>query len=245
MPVAALPRLIYALDYPDVTLARAGAARVADHVGMLKVGLELFVGAGPEAVRIGDEHNVPVFLDLKLHDIPETVRRATEAAMRLGAALITVHAAGGPAMLKAAVEAAGENGSMSVAAVTVLTSFDDSDLSAAGVERSVKNQVRSLAQMAWDQGVTTFVCSAHEAALLRKELGDAARLITPGVRPTSANPRPTKDDQKRVMTPADAIAAGADAVVVGRPIRDALDPAQTARDIHQSIEQAWRQRSSA
>ena len=177
-----------------------------DAVGMLKVGLELFVGSGagapwPSARKRG----VPVFLDLKLHDIPETVERAVARASSLGVRMLTVHACGGPAMLRRAVERAGkEGGGLEIVAVTVLTSFDARDLPPSACSGDVASQVERLARLAWDEGVRAFVCSPHEAALLRRALGPGATLVTPGVRASAAG----ADDQKRTMTAGEAVAAG-------------------------------------
>jgi len=219
--------LIVALDRPDLDGAERLAASLAGSVGMLKVGLELFVESGPRAVALGDETGRPVFLDLKLHDIPETVERAVARASSLGARMITVHAGGGPAMLRRAVERAQKEGrGLEIVAVTVLTSLDDRDLVSMGVVGGVAGHVEKLARLAWDQGVRTFVCSPHEASRLRAAL-PGATLVTPGVRAAAA----AGDDQKRTMTAAEAVGAGADWVVVGRPIRDAADPAAAARAI--------------
>ncbi len=220
---------MFALDFPSVERARTAALAVRDAVGMLKVGLELFIDAGPAAIALGAEAGRPVFLDLKLHDIPETVDRAVARASSLGARMLTVHAAGGPAMLRRAVERARKEGhGLEIVAVTVLTSLDARDLAAVGVAGDVAAQVEKLGRLAWDEGVRTFVCSPHEASLLRKALGSGATLVTPGVRGASAA---RSDDQKRTMTAGEAIARGADWVVVGRPIRDAADPAAAAREI--------------
>src|SRR5205823_4708942 len=151
---------------------------------MVKVGLELFVEAGPRAVAIGEACGLPVFLDLKLHDIPETVERAVGRACALGARILTVHASGRPAMLARAVRRA-EGSGLSIAAVTVLTSLDDGDLARMGTSGDVVTHARRLARMAHDQGVRAFVCSPREVAAVRAELGKDATLITPGVRPTS------------------------------------------------------------
>ncbi len=230
---AADPRVIFALDLPSVDQAKAMALAVKDEIGMLKVGLELFVEAGPRAVAIGKECGRPVFLDLKLHDIPETVERAVARASALGARLLTVHASGGPAMVRRAVErAAKEGGTMEIAAVTVLTSFDGKDLDAVGAGSDVGAQSERLARLAWDAGARTFVCSPHEASRLRVAIGGAATLVTPGVR---AAETANKDDQKRTMTATEAVAAGADWLVVGRPIRDAADPPAAARRIANEI----------
>jgi orotidine-5'-phosphate decarboxylase len=210
------------------------AVAVRDAVGMLKVGLELFIEAGPKAVALGAECERPVFLDLKLHDIPETVERAVARASSLGARMLTVHASGGPTMLRRAVERARkEGGGLEIVAVTVLTSFDASDLAAVGAKGDVAAQVEHLGRLAWGEGVRSFVCSPHEAARLRSALGPEATLVTPGVRfAHDAKVDGAKvDDQKRTMAAADAIAAGADWLVVGRPIRDAADPLSAARRI--------------
>jgi orotidine-5'-phosphate decarboxylase len=233
-------RIAFALDLPSLDQARAMALAVRDAVGMLKVGLELFVEAGPAAVALGDDARRPVFLDLKLHDIPETVERAVARASQLGVRMLTVHASGGPAMLRRAVERARKEGAgLEIVAVTVLTSLDAGDLAAMGLAGDVAAQVERLARMAWNEGVRAFVCSPHEAARLRAALGPEATLVTPGVR---AAGEAGKDDQKRTMTAAEAVAAGASWVVVGRPIRDAADPLTAARAIAAEVEAARRSR---
>jgi orotidine-5'-phosphate decarboxylase len=229
-------RLIYALDLPTLDRAREAAAKVRDAVGMLKVGLELFVEAGPRAVALGAETGVPVFLDLKLHDIPETVDRAVARAAALGARMLTVHAGGGPAMLaRAAQRARTEGTGLEILAVTVLTSLDGRDLEAVGVGGNVRDHAERLARLAWEQGVRGFVCSPHEVAHLRGLLGPEATLVTPGIR---ASGEAGKDDQKRTMSAAEAVRAGASWVVVGRPIRDAADPHAAATAITGEIEAA-------
>jgi len=220
-------RVVLALDLPSLDPARALALAVKSAVGMLKVGLELYVQAGPGAVALGREASLPVFLDLKLHDIPETVERAVARASVLGARMLTVHASGGRAMLRRAVERTRKDGAgLEIVAVTVLTSLDARDLADTGVAGDVPSQVERLARMAWDEGVRAFVCSPHEASRLRAALGAEATLITPGVR---AAGDAGKDDQKRTMSAGEAVAAGATWVVVGRPIRDAADPLAAAR----------------
>ena len=224
-------RVVFALDLPTLEQARAMALCVRESVGMLKVGLELFVEAGPKAVELGREAGRPVFLDLKLHDIPETVDRAVARASALGARMLTVHASGGPSMLRRAVERASQEGAgLEIIAVTVLTSLDARDLAAIGVAGDLASHVEKLARMAWSEGVRAFVCSPHEAATLRQSLGPDATLVTPGVRAYGGG-----DDQKRTMTAAEAIHAGASWVVVGRPIRDAADPAAAARAIQAEV----------
>ena len=232
-------RLIIAIDTPHLAEGRALALAVRDAAGMLKIGLELFIESGAEAIAIGHACDRPVFLDLKLHDIPETVERSVARVSALGVKLVTVHACGGRAMLTRAVErAAKEGGSLQIVAVTVLTSMDDADLRSVGVARAAAEQALVLAHLAFDCGVRAFVCSPHEARLLRSELGPSAMLITPGVRPAGAD----AGDQKRVATPRQAIVDGADAVVVGRPIRDAADPLAAAWAIARELEDARRSR---
>lgn len=224
------PPVIFALDFSSVDEARVAATQVARAIGMLKVGLELFINGGPNALAIGRELGLPVFLDLKLHDIPETVERAVAQAATLGARVVTVHAAGGREMLRRAVERT-KGTWLAVCAVTVLTSMDDHDLGDIGLSGPVDYAVVRLAKMAFEEGVRWFVCSPAEVARLRRELGPEAVLVTPGVRPAGAD----AGDQKRVATPAQAIADGASWVVIGRPIRDAPDRKQAALAIAQSI----------
>ena len=229
-------RVIVALDLPSLEEARALAREVRDAVGMLKVGLELFVEAGPQALSMAHDVGRPVFLDLKLCDIPETVDRAVARGAALGAKMLTVHAGGGPTMLRRAVERARrEGGGLEIVAVTVLTSLDAADLGAMGVAGDVAAQVERLARMAWGEGVRHFVCSPHEAARLRAALGGDAVLVTPGVRAGGAG---GADDQKRTMSAGEAVRAGADWVVVGRPIRDAGDRLAAARAIAGEVDAA-------
>ena len=231
------PPIAYALDFASAAEARDAALRVAPSIGMIKVGLELFVNEGPKVVALGREVGLPVFLDLKLHDIPETVERAVAQAAGLGARLVSVHASGGRTMLKRAVaRAAAEGGELAICAVTVLTSLDDSDLGDIGMAGPADDAAVRLAHVAFDEGVRWFVCSPAEVGSLRAALGNDAVLITPGVRPANA----ARGDQKRVSTPEQAIADGADWVVVGRPIRDAEDPLAAARAIASAIAGATR-----
>lgn len=228
-------RVIFALDYPTLDEALAAARSVAGEVGVVKVGLELFCRHGAAAVSCGDAAGAPVFLDLKLCDIPATVGRAVANLRHLagdGVRFVTVHASGGEAMLRAAVEAA--EGALEIVAVTVLTSLDAHDLEALGIHAPPAAQVERLAKLAFAAGVRTFVCSPVEAETVRAALGDAARIITPGVRPAGADVQ----DQKRVTTPRDAMLAGADMLVVGRPIREADDPVAAARGIAAEIAEA-------
>ncbi len=234
-------RLVFPLDYPSLGEARAGVERVAPAVGVLKVGLELFVREGPAAVEVGRAFGRDVFLDLKLHDIPETVERAVAGAAALGVRYLTVHAAGGPAMLGRAVGAAarGER-PMTILAVTVLTSLDPPALAAQGVQGTASEQVVRLAKMAWEVGVRGFVASAAEMRALRAALGPEALLVAPGIRPSGSGAA----DQKRVATPAQAVADGADLLVVGRPIRDAANPRAAAEAVVAEIERAASERDA-
>ncbi len=229
-------KLAYALDFPSFAQAELGAERVVDAVGVLKVGLELFVSEGPRVIELGRRLGCDVFLDLKLHDIPETVERAVAAAAAHGVRYLTVHAAGGPKMLAAAARRAErENTGLTLLAITVLTSLDASDLHAVGVSADPSQQALRLAQLAHAQGIPGMVCSAAEVGALRAALGPQAVLVTPGIRPQDS---PGADDQKRTGTPASAIRAGSSLLVVGRPIRDAADPAAAARAISDEIQRA-------
>lgn len=239
-PVASR-RLVYPLDYASLEEARTGARLVAPHVGVLKVGLELFISEGSAAIALCHDLGLDVFLDLKLHDIPETVGRAVRSAASLGIRYLTVHAHGGRAMLeRAAEEAAKAPTPMTILAVTVLTSLDAKDLEDVGVQAKPSEQVERVARLAWSAGVRGFVASAAEATNLRKTLGSEALLVTPGIRPAGKD----VGDQKRVVTPTAAIAAGSDLLVVGRPIRDAADPREAARQVVQEIQTALEARRS-
>src|SRR6266498_3711598 len=200
-------RIVFPLDYPSLAEARAGAEKVKGCVGVLKVGLELFVREGPRALTLADAFGADLFADLKLHDIPETVERAVASLSPSGARFVTVHAAGGRAMLERALERAQREtgGQLMVLAVTVLTSLDESDLGAQGIAGSAADRALRLARLAWSAGVRGYVCSPAEVRMLRTELGPDATLVVPGVRPAGSS----SDDQKRVATPAQAIADGA------------------------------------
>jgi orotidine-5'-phosphate decarboxylase len=218
--------LVLALDTDDPEQAAAWSRAAGDAAGMVKVGLELFAAAGPAAVGALATDGRRVMLDLKLHDIPATVAGGMRAAARAGAELVTVHALGGPAMLAAAVEAAGDR--CRVAAVTILTSAAPADLAAAGLPAAAE-AVPRLAELAVRCGCPAIVCSPLEAATLRGRLGPTVELICPGVRPvTNSSP---SDDQARVATPAEAIAAGATRIVVGRPITRSDDVGAAARAV--------------
>jgi orotidine-5'-phosphate decarboxylase len=229
--IAPRDRLIVALDLPSVELAEAMIARLGDSVGFYKIGYQLgFAGGLPLARRLADQGK-KVFLDLKLHDIGNTVARGVESIARLGATFLTVHAY--PQTMKAAVEASAGSG-LKILAVTVLTSYDDGDLHAAGYRLSVADLVEARAQQAQVLGVDGLVSSPVEAAALRKVVGHQMVLVTPGIRPAGA----ATGDQKRIMTPARAMAAGSDYLVVGRPIVEANDPKAAADIIQAEIKQA-------
>jgi orotidine-5'-phosphate decarboxylase len=238
---AARDRLAFPLDYATLDEARRGAALVAESVGVLKVGLELFVREGAPAARIGRDFGANVFLDLKLHDIPETVERAVASAAGFGVRYLTLHASGGPKMLeRAALRAEKEDPNLVLLAVTVLTSLDSADLEAIGIPADPASQALRLARLALAAGVRGFVCSAGEVATLRRELGPETTLVTPGIRPAGGE----VGDQKRVATPDAAIRAGSSLLVVGRPIRDDPDPGAAARRIVDEIARAERATSA-
>ena len=232
------PRLIVALDFANPMRALALADRLDPALCALKVGKEMFVVAGPEPVRWMIARGFRVFLDLKFHDIPNTVAQACAAATRLGVWMLNVHAAGGRAMLAAARDAvartADEIGKPRplLIAVTVLTSLSDSDLQDIGVHRSAAHQALGLAQLTASAGLDGVVCSAVEAPTLRAALPVPFRLVTPGIR----LPDSRKDDQARIITPQAAIANGADYLVIGRPITQAADPLAALAAIHASLE---------
>ena len=231
MTPGAVARLAFAADYPSLEQASPVCRALRGEVGTVKVGLELFTRHGPAACALAEEAGAALFLDLKLHDIPATVARAVRSVAQSGPRWLTVHASGGRAMLAGAVEAAASSGDLQIVAVTVLTSLDAADLAAQAIGGTAAEQALRLASLAWEAGVRAFVCSPHEAASLRAALGREAVLITPGIRPAGSD----SGDQKRVQRPADAISAGADLLVVGRPIRNAADPVQAARAIAAEI----------
>ena len=217
-----------ALDTPDLSRAQRLTAAVRPHVGGIKLGLEFFAANGPGGVRGLAVEGLPVFLDLKLHDIPNTVAKAVEALAPLRPAVLTVHAAGGRAMLEAARAAAPPD--TRVVAVTVLTSLDDDDLGAIGVNDAPEAQVRRLADLTRAAGCDGIVCSGAEVAAARAAWPDGY-FVVPGVRAAGSDTA----DQKRVMTPAEALAAGASMLVIGRPITGSDDPAAAARAIAASL----------
>ena len=221
-----------ALDTTDLDHARQMAARVRPHIGGLKLGLEFFNAHGPEGIKPFVETGLPIFLDLKYHDIPNTVAGAVRAVAGLGVSILNVHAQGGAAMMVAALEAAKSvSPATRVIAVTMLTSLGDEDLPSLGIQPPVADQVLRLATLAQECGLDGVVCSAHEIVRLRKELGPDFFLVVPGIRPAGS----ALGDQRRVMGPAEARDAGANVLVIGRPITGAQDPQLAARDIAQSL----------
>jgi orotidine-5'-phosphate decarboxylase len=231
MPTSDIPpkdRLIVALDLGSVDAAEAMVARLGDSVTFYKIGYQLSFAGGLPLVRKLADKGKKVFLDLKLHDIGNTVARGVESIARLGATFLTVHAY--PQTMKAAAEARGGT-SLKLLAVTVLTSYDDGDLHAAGYRLGVSDLVEARAQQAQVLGIDGLVCSPEEAGAVRKVVGHQMNLVTPGIRPAGS----ATGDQKRIMTPARAIAAGADYLVVGRPIVEAADPKAVADAIHAEI----------
>jgi orotidine-5'-phosphate decarboxylase len=223
-------RLIVALDLPSVEAAEAMIGKLGDSVTFYKIGYQLAYAGGLPLIRQLADRGKKVFADLKLHDIGNTVGRGVESIAKSGATFLTVHAY--PQTMKAAVEARGPD--LKILAVTVLTSYDDGDLHAAGYRLNVSDLVEARAQQAQVLGVDGIVCSPEEAAHLHKIVGHQMHLVTPGIRPAGA----ATGDQKRIMTPGRAIAAGADYLVVGRPVVEAADPKATAEAIHAEIKQS-------
>lgn len=221
-----------AIDTPDMERALDLVRAVSPHVGGIKVGLEFISAHGPGGIRVIAAMGLPVFADVKFHDIPNTVAGAARAVARTGAAIFNVHASGGEAMLRAAVEASrGVNPVTKVIAVTVLTSLDDEALDSVGQRGPAVEQVVRLATLARQCGLDGVVCSAHEIAAIRKACGADFMLVVPGIRPAGSD----LADQRRVMTPREAAIAGADILVIGRPIAAAADPAAAARAIRESL----------
>ena len=221
-----------ALDAPDIDVAAHWATLVTPYVSTVKIGLELYLRYGPTVVAtVRGGSGVQVFLDLKLHDIPNTVAGAARAVAKLRPEILTVHAAGGADMIKAAVEAAPDT---LVAGVTLLTSIGDKDLIELGIDGSVSDAVRRMAALAVSAGARGLVCSPQEVAAVRAEVGPGILLITPGIRPAGA----TSDDQARIATPEEALKAGADLLVIGRPITKSADPGAAAAAIAASLRRA-------
>jgi orotidine-5'-phosphate decarboxylase len=229
-------KIIVALDFPDAASALALVERLDPALCRLKVGKELFTVAGPELVRALAARGFEVFLDLKFHDIPNTVAAACRAAAGLGVWMLNVHASGGRRMMTAAQEALADLPQRPLLiAVTVLTSMSAEDLSEVGVAAAPADQVLRLARLTQQCQLDGVVCSAQEAALLRADLGADFRLVTPGIRPVGSD----AGDQRRVMTPAEALRAGASDLVIGRPITGAPDPLAALKQIQFDIQKSW------
>ena len=234
-----LTQLIVALDVPDYTAAETLVKTLTPQVKFFKIGSQLFTACGPNVVNMVHAQGGNVFLDLKFHDIPNTVVEAGLSARRLGVFMFNVHASGGEVMMRALMQSqrnAGVSESPIVLWVTVLTSMDRPQLNSLGVMRSVKNQVLHLSRLSQKCGLDGVVCSGQEIRLLRRVLGNEFVLVVPGVRPSSA----ARDDQKRIVTPGQAAAWGADYIVVGRPIIAAPDPRHVAQEILQELHTACR-----
>ena len=225
-------KVIVALDYPDAASALQLVTRLTPELCRLKVGKELFTRAGPRLVEDLVTRGFDVFLDLKFHDIPNTVASACHAAAELGVWMMNVHALGGERMLHAAKDGASRaTHSPLLIAVTILTSMDESDLAAVGLAGSPLDNVLRLAQLAQHSGLDGVVCSSRETPSLRANLDPDFRLITPGIRPAGSQ----ADDQRRVMTPVDAINSGSDYLVIGRPVTRADDPVSVLRTINSEL----------
>ncbi|NVO76082.1 orotidine-5'-phosphate decarboxylase [Photobacterium damselae] len=227
------PKVIVALDYDNQNDALAFVDRIEPGSCRLKVGKEMFTFYGPDFVRKLHDRGHSVFLDLKFHDIPNTCSKAVKAAAELGVWMVNVHASGGERMMTASreiLEPYGKDRPLLIG-VTVLTSMESSDLAGIGISRSPQEQVMNLATLTKNSGLDGVVCSAQEASLLKSNLGQEFKLVTPGIRPAGS----TAGDQRRVMTPVEAIAAGSDYLVIGRPITQAENPAQVLADINATL----------
>jgi orotidine-5'-phosphate decarboxylase len=227
------PSLICAIDTTDVSAASALATAVAPHVGAIKLGLEYFVANGAAGVRVFEHLGIPIFLDLKFHDIPNTVAKAIEATAGIHTFMMTVHTSGGRTMLQAAIDASMRVAEVTgkarpyIVGVTTLTSMDQDDLMMTGVRDTVPDHVKRLADLAQSAQLDGVVCSSYEIEMLRREIGGDFLLVVPGIRPAGAS----HQDQKRVMSPAEALRKGADYLVIGRPITQAANPAASAAAI--------------
>jgi orotidine-5'-phosphate decarboxylase len=220
----AAEKIIVALDVPSQEEARTLLGLLAGEVGAFKIGLQRYTADGPDLVRVATTSG-PVFLDLKLHDIPNTVAKAVESADRLGVRMLTLHLSGGSEMIRAAVAA--RKSKMLLLGVTVLTSSNDATLEETGVSSTTSDQVLRLARLGVANGIDGLVASPQEARMLRQEFGDRIKIITPGIRPVGSE----TGDQKRIASPRQAVEAGADYLVIGRPITGAPDPRAAVRSI--------------
>ncbi|WP_394228596.1 orotidine-5'-phosphate decarboxylase [Pseudoalteromonas spongiae] len=226
-------KVLIALDYADESAALDFVKRVSPQDCRLKVGKEMFTYFGPQFVKKLIDLGFDVFLDLKFHDIPNTVAKAVAAAAELGVWMVNVHASGGPEMMrkaKQALEKYGDDAPLLIA-VTILTSMDEAELKRLGVDKTPNEQVQFLAKLAKDAGLDGVVCSAQEASVLKSTLGSEFKLVTPGIRPAGSD----KGDQKRVMTPREAIDVGSDYLVIGRPITQSPDPQATLIEINNTL----------
>jgi orotidine-5'-phosphate decarboxylase len=229
--------IICAIDTTDVAEATALVHAIAPHVGAIKLGLEYFVANGAAGVRVFEPLHIPIFLDLKFHDIPNTVAKAIEATAGIHTFMMTVHTSGGRAMLQAAIDASMRVAEVTgkdrpyIVGVTTLTSMDQDDLLMTGVRDTVPDHVKRLADLAQSAQLDGVVCSSYEIEMLRREVGDGFLLVVPGIRPEGS----AHQDQKRVMSPRLAMHKGADFLVIGRPITQAADPALTAQMIAESL----------
>jgi orotidine-5'-phosphate decarboxylase len=223
-------KIIVALDVPNLASAVSLVDELGETISWVKIGLQLFTAEGPPIVHAMKNRGLKVFLDLKFHDIPHTAREAVRSAVALGVGMATIHLSGGSQMVRSAVEAC-QNSSLLVLGVTVLTSLDDDQLKEVGVQRKAEEQVLELVALGQRCGLRGVVCSPLEVAALRSKLGNSLTIVTPGVRPSDSR----IDDQRRVMTPADALRAGADFLVIGRPITAAASPREAALRIADEI----------
>lgn len=233
-------RILCALDTQDPHAAYGLAAKLRKHVGGIKLGLEFFGANGPTGFAHVAKSGMPIFLDLKLHDIPNTVAKAIHALIPLKPLIMTIHTSGGTAMMKAAATAATQAAQNVgcrrpvIVGVTILTSMDENDLNAVGLSTPIEAQVVRMARLAQASGLDGVVCSPFEIAAIRDACGPAFKLVVPGIRPEGS----AVDDQKRTMTPAEAVSRGADYIVIGRPITQAGDPVRAAQDIVQELNQS-------
>ena len=230
------PKVLIALDYDDQDAAIEFVKQLSPTECRLKVGKEMFTYFGPQFVQQLIDLGFDIFLDLKFHDIPNTVAKAVTAAAKMGVWMVNVHASGGPEMMqkaKAALEEFGDNAPLLIA-VTVLTSMDEAELKRLGVNKSPAEQVIYLANLAKESGLDGVVCSAQESQTLKAQFGQEFKLITPGIRPAGSD----AGDQKRIMTPKQAIESGSDYLVIGRPITQSSNPAQTLNEINRSLNES-------
>lgn len=229
--------IICALDTPSVEQAISLAREIHPHIGAVKCGLEFFTANGPDGIKAIADTGTPIFLDLKFHDIPNTVAKAVTEAVKLDVFMLTIHTAGGSTMMQAAAEAVAETSEKLgkkrpiIVGVTVLTSMDQDDLHSIGVTNPVNAQVLQLATLAHQSGLDGVVCSPHEISAIKDACGNAFQLVVPGIRPATA----ASNDQKRIMTPEQAVSLGADYLVIGRPVTQSENPSETAKNIYKSI----------